>query len=435
MGSTYDITEEPILSRKSLARVWQGRRRYFDAIKTVYKIDRSYKQVRKRVAHLDSWKERRPYYKAAHPQNAEMLYELCKRNGATWVKVAQFMSARPDLLPREYIHALARLQNDAHPVPFHELTPVMEDELGANWRDHFEWVSEEPTATASIGQVHKAQLKDGREVAIKVQLPAVKRLFMQDFNLFRMLAEVLKSRLPQIDLKQMVNQLLRMTAEELDFRIEAANLKEFAALKHHPRIRIPTLVEELSRERVIVTEWINGTRLVEHLDRSNKEEARDLLSVVQDSYMQQITRFGVYQADPHPGNFMVDPDKNIFILDYGVIGHLTPKETVNYTRLLMRMLGHSKEDLGKIMTDAGFLGVEADKIEEMSQYFIRTKRPEKKVRVDEVIEELMETFQEYRITVPDSFVGMGRVVMTIGGLMQIYRVPFNWIPSPVSKAS
>jgi ubiquinone biosynthesis protein len=433
MERTDAVLQEPILSKDSLMRVWNGRRRYMSAITTVYKIDSSYRSVRRRTKGM-SWEERKPYYKAVHPQNAALLYELCKRNGATWVKLAQFMSARPDMLPKEYIEELKKLQNDAHPVPFHELTVLMREELGPNWRDHFEIIEEKPVATASIGQVHRAKLKDGRDVAIKVQLPTVKQLFYQDFNLFRMLAEALKSRFPQFDLKQMVNQLLKMTAEELDFRIEARNLKEFAALKHHPRIRIPTLVEELSTERVIVTEWIVGTRLVDHLDRNNKEEARDLLTVLQDSYMQQITQFGVFQADPHPGNFIVDPDKNIYILDYGVIGHLTPQETRNYTRLLLRMLGHSKEDLGKIMRDAGFLGVDPETVEQVSQYFIRTKRPTKKMRVDEVIEELMETFQEYRITVPDSFVGMGRVVMTIGGLMQIYRVPFNWMPG-FSKAS
>ncbi|MDY6943500.1 MAG: AarF/UbiB family protein [Pseudomonadota bacterium] len=448
MQRTGDVMEEPILSRQSLARVWRGRRRYFDAIKTVYLIDRSYRKVRKRVKHLQSWRDRKPYYKAIHPENAELLYNLCKRNGATWVKLAQFMSARPDMLPREYIAALSRLQNDAHPVPFHDLTSVMDEELGADWRSHFEWVEETPIATASIGQVHKAKLKDGRLVAVKVQLPKVKRLFYQDFNLFRMLAEALKNRIPQVDIKQMVNELLRMTAEELDFRIEADNLKQFAALSHHPRVRIPTLIEDLSKERVLVTEWIDGSRLVDHLNRSNKEEARDLLSVVQDSYMQQITKFGVYQADPHPGNFLVDADKNVFILDYGVIGHLTPKETMNYTRLMLHMMGQGQADIGKLMLECGFGGLDPETVEEMSQYFVRTKRgkPEAKTRageimrdlkkkgVDEAIGELMEVFQEHRIIVPDSFVGMARVLMTIGGLMQIYRVPFNWMPS-VSKAS
>ena len=447
MDGTDPTIFEPLLSKKSLLRLWHGRRRYIDAVTTVFKIDRSYRLVRRRTKNM-TWKERKPYYKAVHPENARLLYELCKRNGATWVKLAQFMSARPDMLPREYIEELKKLQNDAHPVPFHDLVTVMEEELGKDWRAHFEWVEEKPTATASIGQVHKAQLKDGRLVAIKVQLPQVKKLFYQDFNLFRMLAEALKGRIPQIDIRQMVHQLLKMTAEELDFTIEARNLTKFSGFKHHPRVRIPTLVPELSKERVIVTEWIDGRRLVEYLDRSNKEEARELLSVVQDSYMQQITQFGVYQADPHPGNFLVDSEKNVFILDYGVIGVLTPKETMNFARLIMHMLGQGQADLGKLMIECGFGGIDGDTVEDLSQYFIRTKKekPEAKTRagevmrdmrskgVDEVIEELMEVFQEHRIVVPDSFVGMSRVLMTIGGLMQIYRVPFNWMPK-MSKAS
>jgi ubiquinone biosynthesis protein len=454
--TTEPSTDGSWLSFRNLGQIWRGRRRYVNAIVTVDKRDRSYRKVRARTKHLSDWKERKPYFKAVHPQNAELLYNLCKHNGATWVKLAQFMSARPDMLPREYIDALKKLQNDAKPVPFHDVVPVMEDQLGPNWRSHFEWVEETPTATASIGQVHKAKMKDGRLVAIKVQLPNVKELFYQDFGLFRMMAELLKSRVPQIDIKQMIEQLLKMTAEELDFRIEAENMRIFSQQKHHPRVRIPVLVEELSKEKVIVTEWIDGTRLVSHLDRNNKEEARDLLSVVQDSYMQQITKFGVFQADPHPGNFMVDKDNNVWILDYGVIGRLTPKETMNYTRLMLYMLNQGKgqdetqaqESLGKLMLECGFGGIDAETVEDLSQYFIRTKRgkPEAKTRageimrdmkkkgVDEVIEELMEVFQEHRIIVPDSFVGMSRVLMTIGGLMQIYRVPFNMMPG-MSKAS
>lgn len=449
MEPIADFLNESIFSRKSLSRIWRGRRRYVDAITTVYRIDRAYRRVRRRTKDM-AWKEKKPYFKAVHPEAAARLYELCKRNGATWVKVAQFLSARPDMLPREYIEELKKLQNDARPVSFSEIKPLLDEELGAGWRDKFEWVEEQPIATASIGQVHKAQLKDGRLVAVKVQLPNVKRLFYQDFNLFRLLAEFLDRRIKQIDVKQMVNEILRMTAEELDFRIEADNLTQFAKQNHHPRVRVPVLLPELSTERVITTEWIEGTRLVDHLDRSNKEEARDLLSVVQDSYMQQITQIGLYQADPHPGNFLVDKDKNVFILDYGVIGRLTKSETMNYTRLIMYMMGHTKEDLGKLLQDAGFGGVDAEVAEELSQYFIRTKRDKptantragqvlanmKRMQVDEVIDELMEAFQEYHIIVPNSFVGMTRVVMTISGLMQIYRVPFNWMPGKaVPKAS
>ena len=226
-----------------------------------------------------------------------------------------------------------------------------------------------------------------------------------------------------------------MTAEELDFRNEYRNTKDFAKLNHIDRIKIPVLIDEFCTKRILVSEWINGSRLVEHLDRSQKEVAQDLLTVLQDSYMQQITTFGVFQADPHPGNFLVTADKDIFIVDYGTIGRLSSEETMNYSMILMALMGQLDTDLAKLMEKAGFSGIDSDVIEELSQYIIRTKGgPKKKVSMEEVINEVLETLQEAHVIVPDPFIALGRVIGTLGGFMQSYRVKFNWMPSGVAES-
>ena len=221
-----------------------------------------------------------------------------------------------------------------------------------------------------------------------------------------------------------------MTAEELDFRNEYRNTKDFAALDHIDRIRIPKVIDALCTRRIIVSEWINGSRLVDHLDRSNKDVAKDLLTVLQDSYMQQITQLGVFQADPHPGNFLVTPEKEIFIVDYGTIGRLSSEETMNYTMIMMALMGHVDTNLGELMLRSGFSGIDADVIEDLSQYMIRTKGPKKKVSIEEVMNEVLESLQEAHVIVPDPFIALGRVIGTLGGFMQTYRVKFNWIPNP-----
>jgi len=426
--------DEPLINMRKAKQLWHGRRRTTRAVSTVIRIERSYARLNKKT---EGWpkEQYKPLYKEQHIKNADLLYRLCKNNGATWVKLAQFLSARPDMLPKAYIEALKPLQNENHKVPFPKLVSVLQEELGWNWRDKFEWVDENPIATASIAQVHKARTKEGVDVAIKIQQPKVRDLFDEDFTTFQLIARALRGKLPaNLDIEQMVMALLEMTAEELDFRNEERNTRDFGALDHHPRIRIPVLVEHLCTKRVIVTEWIVGSRLTEHLDRSNKEEAKDLLNVLQDSYMQQITQLGKFQADPHPGNFLVTPEKDIFIVDYGTIGRLTPEETMNYSMLIMVLLGHMEGNIGKLLEKSGFKGnIPNEMLEDMSQYVIRTKRPAKKVNVEEVIAELLETLQEAHIVVPDQFVSLGRVIGTLGGFMQTYKVPFTWMPGGGKK--
>ena len=426
--------DEPLINVRKAKQLWHGRTRTIRAVTTVVRIERSYARLNKKTK---GWEKERynPLYKEQHIKNADLLFRLCKNNGATWVKLAQFLSARPDMLPKAYIEALKPLQNENHKVPFSKMVTVLQEDLGWNWRDKFEWVDEDPIATASIAQVHKARTKEGVDVAIKIQQPNVRDLFDEDFTTFQLISRALRGKLPgNLDIEQMVMALLEMTAEELDFRNEEQNTRDFGALKHHPRIRVPVLLEELCTKRVIVTEWIVGTRLTDHLDRSNKEEAKDLLNVLQDSYMQQITQFGKYQADPHPGNFLVTPDKNIFIVDYGTIGRLTPEETMNYSMLIMVLLGHMEGNIGKMLQKAGFKGdIPNEMLNEMSQYVVRTKRPAKKLNVEDVIAELLETLQESHIEVPDQFVSLGRVIGTLGGFMQAYKVPFTWIPGGGKK--
>lgn len=425
--------DEALINWRKTKQLIHGRKRTIRAISTVIRIERSYAALNKRTK---GWAKPQynPLYKKLHKKNAHLLYKLCMNNGATWVKLAQFLSARPDILPKAYIEALKPLQNENRKIPFSKLEPVLREELGPNWRDNFEWLDETPIATASIAQVHKAKLKNGQEVAIKIQQPHVRDLFDEDFTIFQIIAVFLQGKMPgNLDVKQFVRLLLEMTAEELDFRFEYENTREFGELDHQPRIRVPVLVPDLCTKRVITTHWIDGSRLVEHLDRSNKEEAKDLLGVLQDSYMQQITQFGRFQADPHPGNFLVTSDKNIYIVDYGTIGRLTPEETMNYSMLMMAMLGKIDANMGDLMIKSGFTGIEPEVIDELSQHVIRTKKPTKKVSLEEVMNELLETLQEAHVIVPDPFIALGRVLGTLGGFMQTYKVKFSWMPEVPGK--
>lgn len=405
---------------RAAGRLVNGRDRYLRALRVSVEVRRSYAALQRAARRLPDDDARAAALQALHETNARKVTALCRRNGATWIKLAQVMSCRPDLLPRAYINELRTLQNDAPAVPFDALEPVLEAELGTQWRSHFQCVDPVPAATASIAQVHRGRTVRGDDVAIKIQLPDVGRLFRQDFVFFTLIAHAIAPFARQLDIKLIARQLLEMTRGELDFTREAANLERFAAHPHSERIRFPTLYREYSTPRVLVTGWVEGKRLREFLD-DNHDRARDLLTALLDSYIQQITRFGVYHADPHPGNFIINDAGQITILDFGALGSLSMAEAMNYGALLLALFRRDGQDLHAAFTRAGFSGLDEATFRDLSKIFLGVKGDD----YTDVLAQAMDTLQQHRITIPESFVSLARVLVTIGGFMQTYRVKVN----------
>lgn len=405
------------LGTRALGGLISGRGRYFRALTTFAEVLAIYGRMKTSQTRT---------LEQAHRDAAARVARLCRRNGATWVKAAQFLSCRPDILPQAYIDALAPLQNDAQVVHFDQLKPALINAWGDDWTRHFEVFDLVPVATASIAQVHHARLKTGEEVAVKVRLPEVAAQFDQDASLFRLLARLAAPLVRELDVIQITEQLLTMTATELDFRNEAGNLRRFARLPHPPGIQVPPLFDELSGEATLVTGWVQGQRLRDYLAQ-HPDQAQALLGRLVGSYLQQVTRFGLYQADPHPGNFLVDEQGTITILDYGVVGRLTPDEVRRYSRLLFGLLGFEGEvDMAELFREAGFVGGDAATLEQLSRYVL-TDQLNREHPV-QALQALQEALRAQRIQIPDSYIGISRVLITLGGLMMAYGVPFDWTP-------
>lgn len=421
MASGRQITRTGIAALGSLL---SGRRRYARALATMGELLSLYAGYRLRP-------EGR-VLADIHRDAGERLTALCRRNGAIWVKAAQFFSCRPDVLPLEYIQSLQALQNEGLQASFADIEKVLRRAWGSNWRSHFIEFSEIPVAVASIAQVHRARLQNGQEVAVKVRLPGVVELFEQDAKVFRFLAELVAPLFRQLDFPQITEQLLEMTAVELDFRNEAYNLERFTRIPHPPRIRVPTFEASLSGPDVLVTHWIEGERLREFLD-ANPDRAADLLTLLFGSYLQQVTRVGLYQADPHPGNFIVGEQGEIYILDFGAIGKLTPQEVRNYSRLLYGLMGFIDDvDIGQLFIDAGFVGGRAETLRDLALYVLSDRMNDQNVAY--AMEDLIEKFREHQVRIPDSYIGIARVLITLGGLLMHYKVPFDWTPPERRKS-
>src|SRR6185503_5987721 len=185
--------------------------------------------------------------------------------GPAYIKLGQVLSTRPDLLPPTYIEELEKLQDDVDPIPVEDVVNGIEQELGARLSKLFATFDLEPLGTASLGQVHAAELRDGRPVVVKVQRPNIRNLLADDIEFFRELAEFLTDHTTagaRIDMVGVVQQLEQALSDELDYRIEARNAMSFRrTLAEFPRILVPRVIEAYTTEKVLTTERIHGTKI------------------------------------------------------------------------------------------------------------------------------------------------------------------------------
>lgn len=421
-------TLESIKNNLSIARslIVEGRDRYLGVTRVALTIEQVYRKQRHRAKFV-SQQDAQQLLIHAHQESADKIVELCKENGAIWVKFGQFLSCRPDVLPMEYVMALQTLQNAATPAPFEHIHPMIIEAWGQEWDSYFRSFDIKPAATASVAQVHKAMLHTGTQpVAVKFQLPDVRDLFEQDSLVFRSVAAIISPLVKEFDVRQVTDQLIKLTLEELDFRREAHNLRKFAERTHLPDIRVPKLFDELSTDKILVTEWIDGMPLANYLHQF-PERAQNILTRLLHSYIQQVTQFGIYHADPHPGNFLVTPTEEIAILDYGAIGTLNANETQQYGALLLGLMGMNQTRLGELFKNAGFVCENQAVLEEISDHFIGDNRRDRSVsdRLNDVLEKL----RANRVFMPDSFIAMARVIISVGGMMKRYNVGFEWQPA------
>src|SRR5215213_2839500 len=244
------------------------------------------------------------------PTKATAFRKRLVELGPAYIKLGQVLSTRPDLIPQSYIDELEQLQDDVDPLPIEQVEQTIEAELGARLSKLFASFEREPLGTASLGQVHAAELRDGRPVVIKVQRPNIRNLLADDVEFFQELATFLAEHTAagaRIDLVGVVQQLERALADELDYRIEARNAATFRrTLAEFPRILIPRVIEAYTTERVLTTERIRGSKIdsVSPLTRLEHDFHPVAVELTR-AYLKQITIDGHFHADPHPGNVFV----------------------------------------------------------------------------------------------------------------------------------
>jgi ubiquinone biosynthesis protein len=302
---------------------------------------------------------RRPPEDETPSQRGAHLRAMLDELGPTFVKFGQLLSTRPDLLPPDIIAELRRLQDDVTPFTYEEAELVIQQELGLPIERLFLEFDRTPIAAASIGQVHRAILPNGRRVAVKVQRPDAPRQIEADIALLYQAAGLAKDRLRRldfIDARGIVDEFARNIRQELDYRGEARNADRFRHdFAGHPRVRIPRVYWSYTRARVLTLEFIDGVQLADVDPLTTSElDRRRIAELMTETWMTMVFKNGFFHGDPHPANILVlEGGQGIGLVDFGLAGKLTDADLSKLTRLFIDAVNENVDALPKRLAELG----------------------------------------------------------------------------------
>ena len=357
----------------------------------------------------------------------QMLDEL----GPTFVKFGQLLSTRPDVVPPDIVFELKALQDDVTPFTFAEAELVIRQDLGLSIEQLFLDFEERPVAAASIGQVHRATLPNGRRVAVKVQRPAAPRQIEADLELMYQVARLVRERvkaLEFIDTVALVDEFARTIRQELDYRMEARNAEQFHRnFAGHPHVRVPKVYWSYSRSRVLTLELLDGVHLRD-LDFSTYtlDERRRLAYVIAEAWMQMIFRHGFFHGDPHPSNVMVlEETEKIGLIDFGMVGKLTDEDMSKLTGLFIDAVNERIEALPRRLAALGVRypkDREEEFVTELRDVYYRYYGARlSEIDPIQLIREAFALIYRMHLQLPTRFVLLDRAIATLGSVgMELY---------------
>ena len=361
-----------------------------------------------------------------HRRNAESILKTATELKGLIIKLGQILGARADIVPDEYIEVLSALHDTVPPKQYRVIKPHIERELGAKLDEVFAEFSREPIASASLAQVHRARLHDGRDVAVKVQYPDIEEIVRVDLQNIQVLTRVAGFFMKDYDLQSMVDELSTNAPLELDFIHEGHNAEACAAnFAGQDNIVVPKIYWEHTTKRVLVMEFVEGIKItdLEAMDAVgiDRQEVARLLT---DSYFKQIFSHGFFHADPHPGNLFVQPGPKLVIVDFGIAKQLPDGFLGGFIRLVTALLSGNLEGLPKAFRDLGFRTKHDDDEvfnaigEAMVTRLSRNREyNENREMMSEFQSNMMQIIRENPVvSVPGDFLYLGRVLGLLAGL-------------------
>lgn len=289
-----------------------------------------------------------------YSQSPEELVEDLKKMGPTYIKMGQLLSTRPDLLPDNYLNALATLQDDVPPIPYEEVHKIVEEELGTRISKAFESFDQEPLASASIGQVHYAVLRSGKPVAVKIQRPGIRKQFFEDLNTLKELAELAVKHTHtgrKYAFDDVLAELRHIVLQELDYYKEAQNLITLGVnLQKYSNLIVPQPVPDYSSSKVLTMDYIEGKKITSISPLTQLEvDYAPLVDELVEAYLQQVINDGFVHADPHPGNIHFTKDKKIALIDLGMVAKFSRPLQESLLQLLIALSQNDGEETAQVL--------------------------------------------------------------------------------------
>lgn len=363
----------------------------------------------------------------------ELANEL-ERMGPTFVKLGQVLSSRVDLVPPRYIKALSRLQDKVKPFSYEEVEETIEEELGVRISKAFHWFDPEPLAAASLGQVHAAELRDGRRVVVKVQRPGICKQIGEDLEVLEELASFLERHTragKRYQFLRVLEEFRRTLLQELDYEREATNLLTLGRnLQEFERIKIPLPIKDYSARRVLTMERIEGAKITEIGPLARLEvDTHALAEELFRAYLKQILVDGVFHSDPHPGNVFLTEDGKVSLLDLGMVGYTSPTMQDSLLKLLLAVSeGNSEEaaDIAIRLSETTPQFNEADFRRQISQLVSERQQADlTKYDVGQAILQLGQTAGDTGLFVPTELTMLGKTLLQLDEIGRTLDPNFN----------
>ena len=355
-----------------------------------------------------------------------------ERMGPTFIKLGQLLSTRPDIVPPAYAHALARLQDRCEPLPFESIEAVLREELGIDPANAF-LIDRTPLATASMSQVHRATMRDGRELVLKVQRPGLRERVLKDLEALGDIARFLNNRTDfgnRYAADLLFEEFRKSMLRELDFRQESMHLLTISAnLRDIPEIVIPQPVIGYTSARVLAMEFIPGTKVTE-LTRIERREldGERLTDALFHAYLKQILRDGMFHADPHPGNVFI-VDGRVALIDLGMVARVTPTLQERLLQLLLAVSDNHPDDATKVLLEIGECGEDADRkgfqrgiTELLAQHNQMSFQPP---QVGRAMLMLLKVAGDHRIRLPQELAMIGKTLLNLDEIGHVLAPHFD----------
>jgi len=358
----------------------------------------------------------------------ERIRSVIEELGPTYIKIGQIASTRADIFPQEILCELEKLQENVPSFSFEEVTEIIEEELGSSLEDIFSSFDKKVIAAASIGQVHRAQLRaTGELVAVKVQRPRIKAMIETDLEILLDLAALAENRMKRMERLQLcdvVEEFAKSLRNELDYTIEGRNAEKIAKqFKNDKLVHIPSIYWDYSTRKVLTMEFVEGLRLnqFEALEKNGYDHKVIAEQLVR-ALFHQILIEGFFHADPHPGNIFLLRGGVISFIDFGMVGRLTLDMKHNFASLIIAMMRQNTESMIKAVLRIGIvpedvnLSLLGNDVDELREKYMDV--PMSRISLGEAISDLFEVAFRHQIRIPSDFTMVAKCLLILEGIVE-----------------